>query len=94
MLSAFDYDCAHPKLRPAVPSPPSSRRSCVARRYAQAVRMSDLPAVIALNLRAEERSLRTDDAPIFPVATQRDWGADRLLVRPTALPAPSPPPAP
>jgi hypothetical protein len=88
MLSAFDYECRRAKTRapPTALSPP--RRTCVARRYALAVRMPDLEAVVALELRSHAVDpVEPANAPIFPLrGLERTWGADCLLVSPLAAP--------
>ena len=90
MLSQFDYECG---LSPNVPqgaSPPSPdrpRRSCVIRKYADAIGMADFVTVTNLELRFQRPAAFAEhvfDKPIFyadsGVTIGRDWGVDRILV--------------
>jgi hypothetical protein len=88
MLSAFDYECRRAKTRSPPTAPSPTRRTCVARRYAVAVRMPDLEAVVALELRSHAVDpVEPADAPIFrPLGFDQTWGANCLLVGPLATP--------
>ncbi len=88
MLSAYDYDCAHPKASAFSTAPKAAqpaRRLCVLRRYAAAIRTPDLETVVTLVLRFQHAPAASPtDAPIL-VRPPEDcgWGAATLLL-PTA----------
>jgi hypothetical protein len=87
MLSQFDAECAHApkasqaKVRPAPTAARAGRRHCVLGKYAEAIGAADFVTITLLELRYQ-RPRRPDvaDAPIFAVASSRNWGADQLLL--------------
>jgi hypothetical protein len=84
-LSSFESECAAQAPRSARSA--LRERPCVLQRYAEALRMPDLAAVVTLELRAQKRfPLAVFDAPIFPRApAARSWGPDRLWATPSPL---------
>lgn len=92
MLSEFDAACAHPPggrgsmaMRPAV-----GRRACVLSKYADAVHMPELVAIVSLELKFQRPAPPVPvDCPIFATPTARPWGPDRIFFPATSSSPPS-----
>ncbi len=88
-LSAFDDECAR-TCHVRSPAHNPARRDCVLRRYAEAIQMPDLEAIVSLELRFQKALLRSVyESPIFPPGPPHSWGADRIFA-PLSSPLPSP----
>lgn len=86
MLSSFAYACARTKRQEPHPRALAARslRTCVLRRYAEAIGTPDLESAVAETLRYEPPAPRLPtDAPILGSASDRPrWGASCILLPP------------
>ena len=87
MLAQFDAECGGGRMGPRRHAPSAGRRSCVLRKYEEAIRLIDFATIVKLEL-AHHRPLRATvlDAPIFaPTLVAQAWGPEQLLVPLTPL---------
>ena len=94
MLSEFDAACAS-KVLPQGPwarmLERTNRRACILHRYEAAIGAIDFADAIELELSVQKPATATiEDAPIFPRASARTWGPDKLLVYLPVAAAPPP----
>jgi hypothetical protein len=97
MLSGFDYACAPVRQahmqrssRTGTSSAQPLRRTCVVRKYAEAIGMPDLATVVTLDLRYLQLTLEAPNhAPIFQTTPAHTWGSDCMFVpRPSTWSSP------
>jgi hypothetical protein len=92
MLSEFDAACARPigAHGSMATRPGAGRRACVLGKYADAVHMPELVAIVSLELKFQRPAPPVPvDSPIFATPTVRPWGPDRIFF---SAPPSSPPP--